>query len=328
MRNFLTRGRVPAVSTGQSDRNNAGDRPGPTRLWLDVPFADKDEAKRLGARWDGEARRWYAPRPEMAGLARWAPQPPLPELLPGEDRSFGAGLFVDMIPASCWFTSARTGIAAVDWERTRRMVYERAGNRCEACKRAANPAAGVRMEAHERWFFDDAQGVQVLRRLICLCGACHGATHWGLAQIQGRSSEALNHLMMVRGFSLERAAVHIGEATEVWRERSARTWDLDLSILTGAGVELARSVSPGQRAEIAAERLAAEHGDDDALGRWIANDDRLQRMSASEAVAIVDETPADPDDLDPEAYGAEDYGDGTRVTITAHHDLPSWMLGR
>ena len=260
MKGWLVKGRVPAPSTDRpaAPWASVNDRPGPLRQWLDVPFSEKDEAKRAGARWDGEARRWYAPKPGIAGLERWVPRPPLPEVLPGEDRSFGSSLFVDMIPASCWFSSARTGIAPADWERTRRMVYERAGNRCEACKRAANPAAGVRMEAHERWFFDDARGVQVLRRLICLCGACHTATHFGLAQIQGRSSEALEHLMMVRGFDLQRATVHLGEAKAVWQQRSARTWDLDLSILEGAGIELARPVSPERRAEIARERLADE----------------------------------------------------------------------
>ena len=104
------------------------------RVWLDVPFAGKDEAKRLGARWDQAARRWYAPRPGMAGLARWAPRPPLPELLPGEDRSFGSGLFVDLVPASCWFTNVRSGVATADWDRVRSMVYRRAGT-------AARPAA-------------------------------------------------------------------------------------------------------------------------------------------------------------------------------------------
>jgi hypothetical protein len=28
-------------------------------LFLDVPFVDKDEAKRLGACWDPQARRWF-----------------------------------------------------------------------------------------------------------------------------------------------------------------------------------------------------------------------------------------------------------------------------
>jgi hypothetical protein len=39
------------------------------RSWLDVPFGDKDEAKAAGARWDPQARRWYAPQPGMDCLA-------------------------------------------------------------------------------------------------------------------------------------------------------------------------------------------------------------------------------------------------------------------
>lgn len=29
------------------------------RIDLKVPFAEKDEAKQLGARWDGERKVWY-----------------------------------------------------------------------------------------------------------------------------------------------------------------------------------------------------------------------------------------------------------------------------
>ena len=295
------------------------DLPGPERLWLDVPFADKDAAKRLGARWDQAARRWYAPRPGIAGLDRWAARPSLPELLPGEDRSFGSGLFVDLVPQSCWFTNVRSGVAPIEWDRVRRMVYRRAGDRCEACGRARDRAAGVQMEAHERWYFDDARRVQVLRRLICLCNGCHGTTHFGLANVQGRSAEALAHLITVTGLSRDLAEAHIEEAFALWQERSARTWDLDLSILTSAGVELARPVSPARREEIARDRLAAEHGDgDDELGRWIANDARLQRMAASEAVPVPDEEPQD----DPEPGDAGSDDPACSVTIT-----PGWDVG-
>ena len=103
-------------------------------------------------------------------------------------RSFGFGLFVDLVPQSCWFTNVRTCVAAADWNWVRRMVYRRAADRCEACGRGRDPETGVRMEAHERWAFDDARGVQALRRLICLCNGCHGATHFGLANVQGRSA--------------------------------------------------------------------------------------------------------------------------------------------
>lgn len=34
---------------------------GTSRVDLQVPFAEKDEAKRLGARWDSRQRTWYAP---------------------------------------------------------------------------------------------------------------------------------------------------------------------------------------------------------------------------------------------------------------------------
>ncbi|MEU3613137.1 DUF5710 domain-containing protein [Streptomyces sp. NPDC006872] len=37
------------------------------RIWLNVPFGEKDAAKRYGARWDKSAKRWYAldPVPEL-----------------------------------------------------------------------------------------------------------------------------------------------------------------------------------------------------------------------------------------------------------------------
>ena len=78
-----------------------GDRPvRAARVYLDVPYPEKDAAKAAGARWDPVARRWYDPRPPTAALRRWAALPDVPDLLPGEDRGFGAGLFVDLVPAS------------------------------------------------------------------------------------------------------------------------------------------------------------------------------------------------------------------------------------
>ncbi|WP_237531507.1 DUF5710 domain-containing protein [Streptomyces sp. SID3212] len=48
-------------------------------IWLDVPFAEKDEAKKGGARWDSAAKRWYAPHGGMVALQRWAPAPDVPD---------------------------------------------------------------------------------------------------------------------------------------------------------------------------------------------------------------------------------------------------------
>lgn len=44
------------------------------RTNLKVPFAEKDEAKKLGARWDAARKIWYVENaPDLAPFARWSP---------------------------------------------------------------------------------------------------------------------------------------------------------------------------------------------------------------------------------------------------------------
>ena len=206
------------------------------RVWLDVPYGDKDAAMALGARWDPEARRWWAPAERVEALAAWAPAPELSHLLPGEDRSFGSGLFVDLVPSSCWFTNARSAIDARDWERVRRMITSRAERRCEACGAAEDRSQGCYLEVHERWAYDDVAMVQTLRRLVCLCSRCHICTHLGYARITGRGSIALKHLAAVNGWTIAQASGHADAAFDLWRRRSVQAWALNLSILTAAGI--------------------------------------------------------------------------------------------
>ena len=47
------------------------------KTYLTVPFKEKDSAKALGARWDGEARRWYVPEgQDLVPFADWLPNAP------------------------------------------------------------------------------------------------------------------------------------------------------------------------------------------------------------------------------------------------------------
>ncbi|QFU90931.1 DUF5710 domain-containing protein [Amycolatopsis sp. YIM 10] len=227
------------------------------RVWLDVPFREKDEAKAAGARWDPGVKRWYAPRPGMTALERWAAQPDVPALLPGEDRGFGSGLFVDLVPKSCWFTNVRYCISERDWERVRRMLLGRAGHRCEVCQREEDREVRRWLEAHERWSFDWSARVQKLVRLICLCTDCHQATHYGLAQVRGQDAAAFEHLRAVTGWSEQDTQAHIEGAFEVWAQRSQVDWHLDLSMLTGAGIALAKPPAAATRTGIAIEELRA-----------------------------------------------------------------------
>jgi len=180
-------------------------------VWLDVPYAEKDAAKSLGACWDPSARRWYAPERRGAQLQAWTALPGLPDPLPGEDRNFGSGLFVDLIPTSCWFTKVRRCVRPADWDRVKALVVGRAGHRCERCGTAAEPAHGLWLEAHERWSYDDTSRVQTLRRLVCLCTRCH-RTHVGFAEVTGHCPQAHAHLRTVNGWSITGADAHIAMA--------------------------------------------------------------------------------------------------------------------
>lgn len=221
------------------------------RIWLDVPYDEKDKAKAAGARWDSSVRRWYAPHGGITGLAKWRALPPVPNLLPGEDRNFGSGLFVDMVPQSCWFTNVRTCVGKRDWERIRWMVTSRADNRCEVCGARPDRSKEISMETHERWSYDVGQKVQTLRRLICLCTSCHTVTHYGLAQIKGLKAVAFAHLMKVNGWNKITTQVQISDAFDLWKLRSSVTWSLDLSILIDAGVTLKQPPDASGRRDVA-----------------------------------------------------------------------------
>ncbi len=225
------------------------------KIWLDVPYAEKDEARARGARWDPVVKRWYAPRAGMAALDRWQALPDLPDLLPEEDREWGSGLFVDLVPRSCWFTNVRSCVSQRDWERLRRMITNRAGRKCEICHRGEDRESGRWLEAHERWAYDGAAKVQALRRLICLCTDCHTATHYGLASLNGKDREAFRHLCTVTGLSESDAGHLIDAAFELWAQRSLVSWELDLSILTDVGVTVTPPPKARERANLANQTL-------------------------------------------------------------------------
>ena len=60
---------TPAPTTPDSTNTSMSD----DIIWLEIPYAEKDQAKAAGhVRWDPEQRRWYAPpQTELSGLQRW-----------------------------------------------------------------------------------------------------------------------------------------------------------------------------------------------------------------------------------------------------------------
>jgi antirestriction protein ArdC len=66
-----------AKSMEQSeDKTQKKEEQAASRVYLNVPFKEKNEAKAAGAKWDRAAVKWYAPQgADMAALARWQQQP-------------------------------------------------------------------------------------------------------------------------------------------------------------------------------------------------------------------------------------------------------------
>jgi hypothetical protein len=145
------------------------------------------------------------------------------------------------------------------------------------------------LEAHERWQFDDHTGVQSPRRLLIICSWCHRATHMRLAEVRGFGDEAFAHLCEVTGMTDDEAEAHIDAAFALWRDRSARDWTLDLSILTTAGITLAPPPEREQRADIAEKRLREErsvdsHNHSDSAG---GVGEELSTQSPSDMLAFL-----------------------------------------
>mgnify|MGYP001227919005 CR=1 FL=1 len=227
----------------------------PTKVYLAIPFSENEHAKQLGARFDWDIKKWYimSNHSNLNELQEKWKINTEPVILTGEDRSYGGNeLFIDLIPISCWFTNARYCTDSRDWDRLRYCVYSRVNHICECCHNKTND-----IEVHERWHYDNDTKTQKLVRLVALCKMCHTTTHIGLAGINGKGLEALEHLKKVRNFTHEQAIEHKQQAFQLWNERNKSDWKLDLSLLTNNNIKLSKNVSSKERLDIVEKTLSA-----------------------------------------------------------------------
>jgi hypothetical protein len=64
---------LPPPGTRADNAPRGGGAAAKAQVFLNVPFAEKDEAKRLGARWDPARKKWYVPNGvDAEKFSRWA----------------------------------------------------------------------------------------------------------------------------------------------------------------------------------------------------------------------------------------------------------------
>jgi hypothetical protein len=143
-------------------------------------------------------------------------------------------LSIELVPSSSWFNNVRSVVTKSQWDIIRKQVYSKAYHLCEICGGVGKKHL---VEAHEIWKYDDKNLVQKLEGMISLCPDCHMVKHIGLAQVQGKSEEALNHLMKINKMTKKEAKEYITDSFMVWAMRSTKSWTLDLSGLKSFGID-------------------------------------------------------------------------------------------
>jgi len=133
----------------------------------------------------------------------------------------------ELVPDGCWYSNLRSVLSVRQWDAVRKDAYRRAGGKCMICG-----AACSRLEAHERWSYDETLAIQKLEDVIAVCPACHAVIHIGRTQLKGDEKAACEHFMRVNGVGYAEYRKALGEANIVHARRNrVPEWALDISWL-------------------------------------------------------------------------------------------------
>ena len=143
-----------------------------------------------------------------------------------EDTMKSYKLTFECVPEACWRDSLAQRLPRELWDKIRKDAYARAGHRCSIC------GAKGRLEAHEKWSYDEKKGIQKLEDIIAVCKDCHSAIHIGYTSIKGNLEKAENHYMKVNGVSYAIMKNDLSIANQKHKKlNEVSEWKLDLSFL-------------------------------------------------------------------------------------------------
>lgn len=133
----------------------------------------------------------------------------------------------ELVPDSCWYSNLRSILKPSMWDVVRRDAYARAEGKCMICSRPVK-----RLEAHEKWEYDEKTHTQKLVDVVAICHSCHSVIHIGRTQLLGDEKKASDHFMKVNKCSYADYRKALGVANEKHRRLSrVPEWKLDLSWL-------------------------------------------------------------------------------------------------
>ena len=139
-------------------------------------------------------------------------------------------LEIELVPDGCWYSNLRSILPPKLWDVVRRDAYARAKGRCMVC------GAAGRLEAHERWSYDEERHIQKLETVVALCHACHSVVHIARTQLTGGGDEAMEHFMRVNGCTQSEFQATLAEANRLQQRRNRiDDWQTDVGWLARFG---------------------------------------------------------------------------------------------
>ncbi|MBE7087828.1 MAG: hypothetical protein E7369_05970 [Clostridiales bacterium] len=133
----------------------------------------------------------------------------------------------ELVPDGCWYSNLRSILSKNQWDFLKADAKSRSGGKCSICG-----AKTTRLDAHERWRYDENTHTQILEDIVAVCKDCHSVIHIGRTQLCGDETRAEQHFLKVNGVSYAEYRKALGEANEDHqRLNKISEWKLDLSYL-------------------------------------------------------------------------------------------------
>lgn len=135
-------------------------------------------------------------------------------------------LNIELVPDGCWYSNLRSALPPSLWEIIKKDARIRANGKCSICGKTTS-----KLEAHERWSYDEEKGVQKLEEVVSVCHDCHSAIHMERTAIKGDIVRAEEHYMKVNGCTYAQMKQDRSEANKTHQRRNKIEWQADTSWL-------------------------------------------------------------------------------------------------
>lgn len=144
-------------------------------------------------------------------------------------------LQIELVPSSCFYSNVRSLIKISQWDKIRKVVYERANFKCEICGDIGNKHP---VECHEVWEYDDELLVQNLSFFQALCPFCHEVKHIGFASVLGNQKRAFDRFMSFNKLKMLPAKKMEGVIFREHAKRSSQNWKMNIDHLSEWGLDV------------------------------------------------------------------------------------------